>query len=208
MRTRSEIRSLSEQQWMSKVVTTALSDLTTGLEYAGLFEDLRKSCPETFEAVASLYETTTRTLNLIPSSNVPSVAVLAASGLTPSSSPAEGYGSKRYYAVHPAVLEIQEKAIKKLCSLFNCRYANIQPISGSNANLAAYAALLEKGDAVMVLSTQDGGHISHLPSFHILRKLYEVVEYGVDPQTERIDPESVSLRGAQTVICLSPRFRI
>ena len=100
---------------------------------------------------------------------------------------AEGYPGKRYYGGCQFVDEVETLAIDRVCQLFNCKYANVQPHSGAQANTAVYFALLQPGDKVLGMSLADGGHLTHGSPVNFSGKTYEFHEYGVKRDTETID---------------------
>lgn len=129
---------------------------------------------------------------LIPSENYVSKAVLDASGSILMNKYAEGYPGKRYYAGNTVVDEIEELAIAEAQKAFETDYhVNVQPLSGSPANLAAYFALLKPGDTVMAMSLTHGGHLTHGHPVNVSGQLFNFVHYGVHSQTELIDYDEV-----------------
>lgn len=126
-------------------------------------------------------------IELIASENFTSPAVMEAVGSVLTNKYAEGYPSKRYYGGCDKVDIVENLARDRACELFGCNFANVQPHSGANANLAAYNALLNLGDTVLGLSLDHGGHLTHGSPVNFSGKDYNIVAYGVDPETERID---------------------
>jgi len=142
------------------------------------------------EVAASMQEELTRqrrNIELIASENLVSEAVMAAMGSCLTNKYAEGYPGKRYYGGCYAVDITEELARKRACELFGCNYANVQPHSGANANLAAFFALLQPGDTVLSMSLAHGGHLSHGSPVNISGKYFNIVPYGVENDTEMID---------------------
>ena len=142
------------------------------------------------EVAASMQEELTRqrrNIELIASENLVSEAVMAAMGSCLTNKYAEGYPGKRYYGGCYAVDITEELARKRACELFGCNYANVQPHSGANANLAAFFALLQPGDTVLSMSLAHGGHLSHGSPVNISGKYFNIVPYGVEDDTEMID---------------------
>ncbi len=131
------------------------------------------------------------TLNLIAAENYASKAVLKAQGSVLTNKYAEGYPGRRYYAGCPNIDAIENLAIQRAQKLFNAEYANVQPHSGSQANMAVYFALLEPGDTVMGMSLNHGGHLTHGAPSNFSGKWYKFVPYGVSRETERIDYDEV-----------------
>ena len=124
---------------------------------------------------------------LIASENYASRAVLEATGSVLTNKYAEGYPGKRYYGGCEFVDQVETLAIERAKKLFGAEHANVQPHSGTQANMAAYFALLQPGDTVMGMKLDQGGHLSHGSPVNFSGKLYKFVAYGVDRETERID---------------------
>lgn len=130
-------------------------------------------------------------IELIASENFVSPAVMSAVGSHLTNKYAEGYSGKRYYGGCMYVDEVETLAIERAKQLFGCEYANVQPHSGANANLAAFFALLNVGDTVLSMSLAHGGHLSHGSPVNISGKEYNIVSYGVSDETETIDYDEV-----------------
>ena len=130
-------------------------------------------------------------IELIASENIASAAVIAAMGTVLTNKYAEGYPGKRYYGGCEYVDEIEDIAIARAKALFGAAYANVQPHSGTQANLSVYAALLQPGDTIMGMDLACGGHLSHGAKVNLSGKYYRSVSYGVDPETGRIDYDRV-----------------
>lgn len=130
-------------------------------------------------------------LELIASENYVSSDVLRANGSVLTNKYSEGYPGKRYYAGQVYIDQIENIAIDLAKKLFQAEYANVQPLSGSPANLAVYSAFLEPGDTVLWLRLDHGGHLTHGHPLNESGRLYKFEFYGVDPVTERIDMEEV-----------------
>ena len=130
-------------------------------------------------------------IELIASENITSPAVMAAVGSCLTNKYAEGYPGRRYYGGCEYVDEIERLAVDRARQLFGAEHANVQPHSGAQANLAAYAALLQAGDTLVGMDLSGGGHLTHGASVNQSGKLYRAVGYGVDPQTGRIDYDQV-----------------
>ena len=130
-------------------------------------------------------------IELIASENYVSKDILKLQGSILTNKYAEGYPSKRYYGGCKYIDIFEEKAIEYACKLFNCKYANVQPHSGSQANMAVYRALLEKGDKVLGMNLSQGGHLTHGHPMSFSGQDYEISEYSVDPKTEMIDYDEV-----------------
>ena len=143
--------------------------------------------PEVGAAIRAEFERQQYTLELIPSENIASPAVLQALGSLLNNKYAEGYPGKRYYGGCENVDVIETLAIERAKALFGAEHANVQPHSGTTANYAVYASVLKPGDTVLGMDLSMGGHLSHGSPVNFSGKLYHVVPYGVDRETERID---------------------
>jgi glycine hydroxymethyltransferase len=126
-------------------------------------------------------------LELIASENYCSKAVMEAQGSCLTNKYAEGYPKKRYYNGCEFVDEIEQLAIDRLKKIFNAGYANVQPHSGSGANMAVYMALMNHGDTFLGMDLAQGGHLTHGSPVNFSGKLYKALHYGLDPKTETID---------------------
>ncbi len=130
-------------------------------------------------------------LELIASENFTLPAVIEATGSVLTNKYAEGYPSKRYYGGCEHVDVAESLAIDRAKELFGADHANVQPHSGSQANTAVYFAMLQPGDKILTMSLQDGGHLTHGHPKNCSGMLYEVINYGVDPESGRIDYDSI-----------------
>ncbi len=130
-------------------------------------------------------------IELIASENIVSRAVLEALGAEITNKTVEGYPGARYHAGAGVLDEAERAAIERAAALFGCRFANVQPHSGSQANQAVFVALLKPGDTVMSMSLSAGGHLSHGASPNMSGKWFHAVQYGVDPQTGLLDYEEL-----------------
>jgi glycine hydroxymethyltransferase len=148
---------------------------------------LSQSDPEINHIITADQARQRRTVNLIASENYVSRAVLEAQGSYLTYKYAEGYPGRRYYGGCENVDEIEELAIARAKELFRAEHANVQPHSGSQANMATYFALLNYGDTVMSMDLAHGGHLSHGSPITFSGKSYKFVHYGVNRETERID---------------------
>ncbi len=133
-------------------------------------------------------------IELIASENYVSKSVRELQGSILTNKYAEGYPHKRYYGGCEYIDIFEEKAIEYACRLFGCKYANVQPHSGSNANLAVYRALLAKGDVVMGMNLSHGGHLTHGHPLNFSGRDYTIIDYSVDQRTETIDYEELARR--------------
>lgn len=131
-------------------------------------------------------------IELIASENYVSPAILEAQGSVLTNKYAEGYPGKRYYGGCEFVDIVEQLAIDRAKKLFGADYANVQPHSGSQANVAAYAALINPGDVVLGMSLAEGGHLTHGSPVNFSGKLYQFYSYGVDPKTQMIDYDQVA----------------
>lgn len=155
------------------------------------FNELRSVDPEIADVLISELDRLRGGLQLIASENFASPAVLAALGSTLSNKYAEGYPGKRYYGGCSEVDKAENLAIERAIELFGADHANVQPHSGANANLAAYAALLTPGDTVLAMSLPHGGHLTHGSKVNFSGKWFNTVGYGVHQDTELIDYDAV-----------------
>ena len=154
-------------------------------------EFLSQYDPEVGATIEKEYHREQRNIELIASENIVSPAVMMAMGTCLTNKYAEGYPGRRYYGGCEYVDEIERLAIDRAKALFGAEHANVQPHSGAQANLAAYAALLQPGDTLVGMDLSGGGHLTHGASVNQSGKLYRAVSYGVDPRTGRIDYDRV-----------------
>ncbi len=155
------------------------------------FDRLRETDASVWNAIASETTRQEEHIELIASENYASPAVLEAQGCIMTNKYAEGYPGKRYYGGCSHVDEVETLAAERVKQLFGADYANVQPHSGSQANAAAYLALLKPGDVVLGMGLSDGGHLTHGSPVNFSGKLYKAVQYGVDPENGQIDFEAV-----------------
>ncbi len=147
--------------------------------------------PEIYRAIGDETGRQENGLELIASENFVSPAVLEAMGSTLTNKYAEGYPGKRYYGGCEFVDVAENLAIARAKSIFGADHVNVQPHSGSQANMAAYMALMQVGDTMLALDLNSGGHLTHGAPFNFSGKLYKVVHYGLSRQTETIDFDQV-----------------
>src|SRR5947199_1666246 len=147
--------------------------------------------PEIFDAIQHETDRQHSQLELIASENFTSEAVLEATGSIFTNKYAEGYPGKRYYGGCEYTDVVETLARERAKKLFGAEYANVQPHSGSQANQAAYAAVLQTGDTIMGLNLAHGGHLTHGHPLNFSGKLYKVVPYNVRKEDERIDYDEV-----------------
>lgn len=136
--------------------------------------------PELGRMIEAEYKRQARNIELIASENIVSEAVMAAMGSVLTNKYAEGYPGKRYYGGCECVDEVERLAIRRVCQLFGAKYANVQPHSGAQANMAVYQALCQPGDTVLGMSLDNGGHLTHGSPVNQSGLLYNIVPYGVD----------------------------
>lgn len=156
-----------------------------------MYETIQKEDPELYQSMIAEAERQSEGLELIPSENYVSQAVLEASGSILTNKYSEGYPGKRYYGGQENIDDIENLAIDRAKELFGAEHVNVQPYSGSPANTAIYFGLLEFGDTVMGLKLDHGGHITHGLPIAFSGKAYNFVNYGVDLKTGRLDMEEV-----------------
>lgn len=143
------------------------------------------------ESLKKEYERQNNNIELIASENFVSKDILKLQGSILTNKYAEGYPNKRYYGGCQYIDEIETRAINNACELFNCKYANVQPHSGSSANMAVYRALLNHGDKVMGMNLSQGGHLTHGHSINFSGIDYEIIPYSVNKETETIDYDAL-----------------
>lgn len=136
--------------------------------------------PELGRMIEAEYKRQARNIELIASENIVSEAVMAAMGSVLTNKYAEGYPGKRYYGGCECVDEVENLAIHRVCQLFGAKYANVQPHSGAQANMAVYQALCKPGDTVLGMSLDNGGHLTHGSPVNQSGLLYNIVPYDVD----------------------------
>ncbi|MCX7653236.1 MAG: serine hydroxymethyltransferase [Fervidobacterium sp.] len=161
------------------------------LEVLIVWEFVKQADPEIYEVIIKEFERQEYGLELIASENFVSPAVMEAMGSVLTNKYAEGYPKKRYYGGCEWVDVAETLARERAKKLFNAKYANVQPHSGSQANMGAYFALAEPGSVLMGMSLSHGGHLTHGANVNFSGQIYKVVQYGVNPQTEMIDYEEV-----------------
>ena len=155
------------------------------------FELIRKAAPDVAAAMELELGRQRSHIELIASENFVSPAVMAAAGSHLTNKYAEGYPDKRYYGGCEYVDIVEKLAREKACELFGADHANVQPHSGSGANMAVYFALLEQGDRILGMDLSHGGHLTHGSPVNFSGRQYEFIPYGLDPVTEIIDYDMV-----------------
>jgi len=154
-------------------------------------ENIEKQDKEAFEIINNEANRQKNQFNMIPSENTCSKAVLEASGSVLTNKYAEGYPRKRYYQGNEFVDQAEELAIERAKQLFNAEHVNVQPHSGSPANMAVYFALLERGDKVLGMNLSHGGHLTHGSPVNFSGKYYNFIAYGVEKDTELMDMDKI-----------------
>ena len=144
-----------------------------------------------FNIINEEYQRQTKHIELIASENYTSEDVMKAQGSILTNKYAEGYPGDRYYGGCEVVDKIEDLAIQRLKSLFNAKYANVQPHSGSQANAAVFQALLKPGDKILSLSLNEGGHLTHGYPLNFSGKVYQSFHYSLDPKTEMLDYDEI-----------------
>ena len=147
--------------------------------------------PQIHQAIEQERQRQQTHIELIASENFTLPAIIEATGSILTNKYAEGYPAKRYYGGCEHVDVAESLAIERAKRLFGAEHANVQPHSGSQANTAVYFAMLQPGDKILTMSLQDGGHLTHGHPKNCSGMLYEVINYGVDPQSGRIDYDSI-----------------
>ncbi|ANQ53770.1 serine hydroxymethyltransferase [Thermosipho affectus] len=156
-----------------------------------MWENVKKVDPEIYDVILNEWERQEYGLELIASENFTSLAVIEAMGSVLTNKYAEGYPGRRYYGGCEWVDVAEKLARDRAKELFNVKYANVQPHSGSQANMGAYFAVSEPKDTIMGMSLSHGGHLTHGASVNFSGRIYNVVPYGVDPETEVINYDMV-----------------
>ena len=155
------------------------------------FENIQREDKEIYGLMEKELERQRKGIELIASENIVSPAVMEAMGSYLTNKYAEGYPGKRYYGGCHVVDQIEQIAIDRAKELFGAEHANVQPHSGSQANMAVYFTVLEPGDTVLGMDLSHGGHLTHGSPVNFSGKLFNFVSYGVDKVTEMIDYENV-----------------
>jgi glycine hydroxymethyltransferase len=156
-----------------------------------VFENLRLSDPEVFEAIQKEMERERRNIVLIASENYASPSVLEVQGSVFTNKYAEGYPGKRYYGGCEYADIVETLAIERAKQLFGAEHVNVQPHSGSQANMAVFFSMLKPGDTILGMNLNHGGHLSHGAAVNFSGILYRTVAYGVDRDTGYIDYDEV-----------------
>ena len=163
----------------------------------GTLKAVKQEDPEVYAAFRAEEKRQRDKLVLIASENYASPAVLAAQGSLMTNKYAEGYPGRRYYGGCQYVDVVEELAIARAKQLFGCEHVNVQPHSGSTANMAAYLAVLKPGDTILGMALSQGGHLTHGSKVNFSGKLFQAFSYGVDRETELIDYDAVQQKAEE-----------
>ena len=166
-------------------------------EQEAMSRPLAEADPQVYDAIHQELLRQNSRLELIASENFTSEAVLEAAGSVFTNKYAEGYPGKRYYGGCQNVDVVETLAIERAEQRFHAEHANVQPHSGAQANMAAYAAVLQPGDTVLGMNLSHGGHLTHGSPYNFSGKLYKIVPYGVNRETERIDYDELAALAAE-----------
>ena len=162
-----------------------------------LMDDLKQVDPEISAQLDNELNRQRNKLELIASENIVSKAVMQAQGSVLTNKYAEGYPGKRYYGGCEFVDVVEQLAIDRAKKLFGAAYANVQPHSGAQANMAVFFALVKPGDTVMGMNLTDGGHLTHGSPVNMSGTYFKIVPYGVDKETERIDYDALEKKAKE-----------
>ncbi len=176
---------------MSENPTAGTRSGAAGTDPNSLLVDLATADPQIAELVAAEVRRQAEKIRLIPSENYVSRAVLEATGTVLTNKYSEGYPGKRYYEGQQLIDQVEQVAVDRAKALFRVEHANVQPYSGSPANLAIYLAFLSPGDTVMGMALPMGGHLTHGWNVSATGKWFRAVQYGVRPETGRVDFDEV-----------------
>ena len=157
-----------------------------------MLDNIKNTDPQVYESIVKEIDRQNNTLELIASENFVSLAVLEANGSVLTNKYAEGYPGKRYYGGCEFVDEAENLARDRAKQLFNAEYVNVQPHSGSQANMAVYFTYLKNGDTVLGMNLAHGGHLTHGSPVNFSGKMFNFVPYGVNNETGRIDMAEVA----------------
>lgn len=167
-----------------------------------MYEAIKKEDPAVYNAIMEELDRQQNRIELIASENFASPAVMQAQGSILTNKYAEGYPSKRYYGGCEFVDKVETLAIERAKELFKAEGANVQPHSGTQANIAAYLSLIEPGDTVLGLNLSHGGHLTHGHPLNFSGKYFKIVEMNVRQDTEEIDYDEA----AKTVLAARPKL--
>ncbi len=156
-----------------------------------LWEHVKRTDPEVYSALVKELIRQESNIELIASENFASIAVMEAQGSVMTNKYAEGYPSARWYNGCEYVDIVERLAIERAKELFGAEYVNVQPHSGSQANMAVYMAVLDPGDTVLAMDLACGGHLTHGHPLNFSGRIYKIVYYGVNPETETLDYDEI-----------------
>lgn len=154
------------------------------MDFSSHLEFLKKEDPEVYESVLAEIKRQEETLELIPSENIASLAVMEAQGTVFTNKYSEGYPGKRYYAGNVYIDKVETLAIERAKKLFNAEHANVQPLSGAIMNVATYFGILEPGDTILGMDLSHGGHLTHGHPVTHMYKVFNFVRYKTDMTKE------------------------
>ena len=157
----------------------------------GTLKAIQQTDPEVYAAIRAEEKRQRNKLVLIASENYASQAVQGAQGSLMTNKYAEGYPGRRYYGGCKYVDVVEELAIERAKQLFGCEHVNVQPHSGSTANMAAYLSVLKPGDTILGMALSEGGHLTHGSKVSFSGKIFQSYAYGLNPESERIDYDAV-----------------
>ena len=157
----------------------------------GTMKAIQEADPDVYKAIREEEKRQREKLVLIASENYASPAVLGAQGCLMTNKYAEGYAGRRYYGGCEHVDTVEELAIARAKEIFGCEHVNVQPHSGSSANMAAYLSVLKPGDSILGMDLAHGGHLTHGHKVNFSGKIFQSYSYGVNQETERIDYDNV-----------------
>src|SRR5699024_10551170 len=160
-------------------------------------DHLKEFDRELFDAMEDEKKRQQDNIELIASENFVSEAVMEAAGSVLTNKYAEGYPGRRYYGGCEYVDVAEDLAIARAKELFGAEHVNVQPHSGAQANMGVYFAFLEPGDTILGMNLSHGGHLTHGSPVNFSGKLYNVVDYGVDPETETLDYDAILERAKE-----------
>jgi glycine hydroxymethyltransferase len=155
------------------------------------FDEIKKEDKEVYDILKNELNRQRNVIELIASENIVSPAILKAMGSWLNNKYSEGYPGKRYYGGNEFIDEAESLAIERVKKLFGAEHANVQPHAGSQANQAAYHAVLSPGDTILAMALDHGGHLTHGSKFNFSGRLYNFISYGVNKETELIDMDEI-----------------
>ena len=163
-----------------------------------LLSHLKEADPEVYDAIRGEVRRQEEGLELIASENFVSPAVLEAAGTVLTNKYAEGMPGRRYYGGCEMVDIAENLASERACELFGAEYANTQPHSGTQANMAVYMCVLDPGDTMLAMDLDAGGHLTHGSPVNFSGKLYTIVAYGVDEKSEKLDYDALAKKAHES----------